>query len=71
MPHHQTPDTAIPTKTHTSPPTTHQGVTSQVGGCEPQLRIHIGAALNVGLTREEIVEAILHLTHDALVPWGL
>ena len=30
MPHHQTPDTVIPTKTHTSPPTTHQTATSQV-----------------------------------------
>ena len=29
-------------------------------GCEPQLRVHVGAALNVGLTREEITEAILH-----------
>ena len=30
VPHHQTPNSVIPTKTHTSPPTTHQGVTSQV-----------------------------------------
>ena len=30
MPHHQTPNTAIPTKTHTEPPKTHQAVTSQV-----------------------------------------
>ena len=29
VPHHQPPNTAIPTKTHTIPPTTHQGVTSQ------------------------------------------
>ena len=29
MPHHQTPNTAIPTKTHTEPPKTHQAVTSQ------------------------------------------
>lgn len=36
------------------------GVLTALGGCEPQLRIHIGAALNVGLTREEIIEAILH-----------
>lgn len=36
------------------------GVLTALGGCEPQLKIHIGAALNVGLTREEIVEAILH-----------
>ena len=31
MPHHQTPNTAIPTKTHPESPKTHQAVTSQVG----------------------------------------
>ena len=36
------------------------GVLTALGGCESQLRVHIGAALNVGLTREEIIEAILH-----------
>ncbi|MCM3006139.1 carboxymuconolactone decarboxylase family protein [Priestia koreensis] len=30
------------------------------GGCEPQLIVHIYAALNVGLTPNEIVEAITH-----------
>ncbi|MCU7709560.1 MULTISPECIES: carboxymuconolactone decarboxylase family protein [Priestia] len=30
------------------------------GGCEPQLHVHINAALNVGLTPHEIVEAITH-----------
>ena len=30
MPHHQTPNTAIPTKTHPESPKTHQAVTSQV-----------------------------------------
>ncbi|MCJ7990041.1 carboxymuconolactone decarboxylase family protein [Priestia megaterium] len=30
------------------------------GGCEPQLNIHINAALNVGLTPHVIVEAITH-----------
>ena len=29
-PHHQTPNTAIPTKTHTDHPATHQGVISQI-----------------------------------------
>lgn len=28
------------------------GALTALGGCEPQLRVHIGAALNVGLTRE-------------------
>lgn len=30
------------------------------GGCENQLRVHIYAALNVGLSREEIVETFIH-----------
>jgi len=31
-----------------------------LGGCEPQLNGHINAALNVGLSPEEVVEAIMH-----------
>ncbi len=30
------------------------------GGCEPQINVHINAALNVGLTPNDIVEAIIH-----------
>ena len=30
------------------------------GGCENQLRVHIHAARNVGLSREEIIEAFIH-----------
>ncbi|PAD35790.1 carboxymuconolactone decarboxylase family protein [Terribacillus saccharophilus] len=30
------------------------------GGCEPQLEVHINAALNVGLQNHEIIEAIMH-----------
>lgn len=30
------------------------------GGCENQLRVHIHAALNVGLSREQIVETFIH-----------
>ncbi len=33
---------------------------SALGGCEKQLRIHINAALNVGLGQEEIIEIIIH-----------
>jgi 4-carboxymuconolactone decarboxylase len=36
------------------------GVLTALGGCEAQLTVHVGAALNVGLTPNEIVEAILH-----------
>lgn len=30
------------------------------GGCENQLRVHIQASLNVGMTQEEIVETFIH-----------
>ncbi|MYV56723.1 carboxymuconolactone decarboxylase family protein [Streptomyces sp. SID3212] len=36
------------------------GILTALGGCEPQLEVHVNAALNVGLTPEEIVEALLH-----------
>lgn len=36
------------------------GMLTALGGCEPQLGVHVGAALNVGLTPEQIVEALLH-----------
>lgn len=29
------------------------------GGCEPQLEVHINGALNVGITREKIIEVFL------------
>jgi 4-carboxymuconolactone decarboxylase len=35
-------------------------VLTALGGAEPQLDVHINAALNVGLTAEEVVEALLH-----------
>lgn len=36
------------------------GMLTALGGCEPQLDVHINAALNVGLTPGQIVEALLH-----------
>jgi 4-carboxymuconolactone decarboxylase len=36
------------------------GALTALGGCEAQLRVHVGAALTVGLTPDEIVEAVLH-----------
>lgn len=36
------------------------GMLTALGGCEPQLDVHINAALNLGLSAEEIVEALLH-----------
>jgi 4-carboxymuconolactone decarboxylase len=35
-------------------------VLTTLGGAEPQLDVHVNAALNVGLTAEEVVEALLH-----------
>lgn len=29
------------------------------GGCEPQLEVHIAAALNVGISKEKIIEVFL------------
>lgn len=36
------------------------GMLTALGGCEPQLEVHVNASLNVGLTSVEIVEAITH-----------
>lgn len=35
------------------------GMLTALGGCEAQLEVHVGAALNVGLTPGQIVEALL------------
>lgn len=36
------------------------GMLTALGGCEPQLEVHVNASLNVGLTTVEIVEALTH-----------
>jgi 4-carboxymuconolactone decarboxylase len=36
------------------------GMLTALGGCEPQLEVHVNAGLNAGLTPQEIVEALLH-----------
>ena len=36
------------------------GLLAAQGGCEKQLKVHIHAALNVGISREEIVEVFIH-----------
>jgi 4-carboxymuconolactone decarboxylase len=36
------------------------GALTALGGCEAQLEVHVGAALNVGLSPREIVEAVIH-----------
>ncbi|MBB2948826.1 4-carboxymuconolactone decarboxylase [Actinoplanes lutulentus] len=47
------------------------GVLTALGGCEPQLKVHVGAALNVGLSPDEIVEAMLHAAVYAGFPRAL
>lgn len=36
------------------------GMLTALGGCEAQLEVHVKTSLNVGLTPEEIVEALMH-----------
>ena len=46
-------------------------VLAALGHCQPQLKVHIHGALNVGWTREEIVEAFIQLTVYAGFPTAL
>ena len=39
-----------------------------LGNAEPQLKVHIAAGLNVGLTQEEITEAIMQSMPDSRRP---
>lgn len=47
------------------------GLLTALGGCEPQLEVHINASLNVGLTPAQIVEALLHSAGYCGVPKAL
>lgn len=47
------------------------GALAAMGGAEPQLRVHVEAALNVGLSPEEVVEAIIHTVVYAGFPRAL
>jgi 4-carboxymuconolactone decarboxylase len=42
-----------------------------LGNAAPQLRVHIGAALHVGCTREEIIEVIMQMAVYAGFPAAL
>lgn len=42
-----------------------------LGNAAPQLKVHVAAALNVGLSREEIVETILQMSLYAGFPAAL
>lgn len=46
-------------------------ILTALGGREPQLRVHIGAALNVGLTNKEIEEVIIHTVPYAGFPTAI
>ncbi|MEV0092190.1 carboxymuconolactone decarboxylase family protein [Streptomyces sp. NPDC050738] len=47
------------------------GMLTALGGCEPQLDVHVNAALNVGLTPQEIVEALLQSAAYCGIPKAL
>ncbi|MCK9897505.1 carboxymuconolactone decarboxylase family protein [Frankia sp. AgB32] len=36
------------------------GILTALGGCEPQLDVHINTALNVGIAPQQIIEVFLH-----------
>ena len=42
-----------------------------LGNAAPQLKVHIGAALHVGLTQDEIVEVIMQMAVNAGFPAAL
>ena len=46
-------------------------VLTAMGGREPQLKVHVGAALNVGLTEDEIEETILQTVPYAGSPMAI
>ncbi len=46
-------------------------VLATLGHCQPQLKVHIHGALNVGWTREEIIETFIQLTVYAGFPTAL
>lgn len=47
------------------------GMLTALGGCEPQLEVHVNASLNVGLTPAQIMEALLHSAAYCGVPKAL
>jgi 4-carboxymuconolactone decarboxylase len=47
------------------------GILTALGGCELELDVHVNAALNVGLTPEQIVEALLHSAVYCGIPRAL
>lgn len=46
------------------------GVVATLGGCESQLKRHMAAALNAGVTPEELVEVVVQITAYGGAPRG-
>lgn len=47
------------------------GILTALGGCEPQLEMHLNVSLNVGLTPAELVETIRHAAVYSGMPRAL
>lgn len=47
------------------------GILTALGGCEPQLEVHIRTSLNVGLSPTEIIETFTHAAGYAGFPRAL
>ncbi|MFD2027644.1 carboxymuconolactone decarboxylase family protein [Promicromonospora aerolata] len=47
------------------------GMLTALGGCEPQLEVHVEASLKVGLTPQQIIEAFLHSAVYCGIPRAL
>lgn len=44
------------------------GILAALGGCEPELQVHVKTSLNVGLSPQEIVEVFIHTAGYAGFP---
>lgn len=44
------------------------GILAALGGCEPELEVHVKTSLNIGLTPAEIVETFIHTAGYAGFP---
>ncbi|MEU4365446.1 carboxymuconolactone decarboxylase family protein [Promicromonospora sp. NPDC023987] len=47
------------------------GMLTALGGCEPQLEVHVDASLNVGLTPQQIIETFLQSAVYCGIPRAL
>jgi 4-carboxymuconolactone decarboxylase len=47
------------------------GMLTALGGCEPQLEVHVDASLNVGLTPQQIIETFLQSSVYCGIPRAL